>query len=276
MALAIATGMAFSWLNLLVGLLVRDPESAGLAGLLPVIILVFARSTLVPVSTMPGWLQTFAKANPITVIADALRVLCLAGPATRPVTGACNGQPASSAPIQLPGQITHQRKPQAVFSGESLAQALRQLVIYGRDGLPVLSADGHKVAGWVTDNRVLQAVARQLHAAQSEAAQDQIAANWAVPNPQSTLREPPSPLRGYQIVEVTVPVGNPAAGQTMDALTWPDGWTPVSVLHERTMRDPDPGLVISPDDRVILLARQAERDPAQGRRAGPRVGGDDD
>jgi ABC-2 type transport system permease protein/oleandomycin transport system permease protein len=35
-ALAVATGLAFSWLNLLLGLAVRDPESAGLAGLLAV------------------------------------------------------------------------------------------------------------------------------------------------------------------------------------------------------------------------------------------------
>jgi len=83
-ALAVATGLAFSWLNLLLGLAIRDPESAGLAGLFPVIILFFTSSTLVPVATMPGWLQAFAKANPITVITDALRVLCLGGPTTRP------------------------------------------------------------------------------------------------------------------------------------------------------------------------------------------------
>ncbi len=88
-ALAVATGLAFSWLNIGLGLLVRDPESAGLAGLFPVIILVFASSTLVPVATMPGWLQDFAKVNPVTVIAGALRVLCLGGPATLPVTEAC-------------------------------------------------------------------------------------------------------------------------------------------------------------------------------------------
>jgi ABC transporter DrrB family efflux protein len=86
--LAVATGMAFSWLNILLGLLVRDPESAGLAGLFPVIILVFASSTLVPVATMPGWLQAFARVNPITDVVGALRVLCLGGPATRPVTEA--------------------------------------------------------------------------------------------------------------------------------------------------------------------------------------------
>ncbi len=83
-ALAVATGLAFSWLNQLLGLAVRDPESAGLAGLFPVIILFFTSSALVPVVTMPGWLQAFAKANPITVITDALRALCLGGPTTRP------------------------------------------------------------------------------------------------------------------------------------------------------------------------------------------------
>jgi ABC transporter DrrB family efflux protein len=83
--LAVATGVAFSWLNLLLGLAVRDPESAGLAGIFPVVILFFTSSVLVPVATMPGWLQAFAKANPITVITSALRALCLGGPTTRPV-----------------------------------------------------------------------------------------------------------------------------------------------------------------------------------------------
>jgi ABC transporter DrrB family efflux protein len=78
--LAVLVGLAFSWLNALFGLLVRDAESAGLAGLLGVIPLIFASSTFVPVATMPGWLQAFAKANPVTVTVDALRVLCLGGP----------------------------------------------------------------------------------------------------------------------------------------------------------------------------------------------------
>jgi ABC-2 type transport system permease protein/oleandomycin transport system permease protein len=78
--LAVLVGLAFSWLNALFGLLVRDAESAGLAGLLGVIPLLFASSTFVPVATMPGWLQAFAKANPVTVVVDALRALCLGGP----------------------------------------------------------------------------------------------------------------------------------------------------------------------------------------------------
>ena len=80
LGLALAVGVSFSWIFALLGLLVRDPESAGIGGLLAVIPLVFTSSTFVPVATFPGWLQAFAKVNPVTVTVDALRVLCLGGP----------------------------------------------------------------------------------------------------------------------------------------------------------------------------------------------------
>ena len=83
--LAVATGVAFSWIFALLGLLVRESESAGIGGLLAVIPLIFTSSTFVPVATFPGWLQAFAKVNPITVIVDALRALCLGGPTATPV-----------------------------------------------------------------------------------------------------------------------------------------------------------------------------------------------
>ena len=78
--LALAIGLAFSWIFALLGLLVRDPESAGIGGLLAIIPLIFTSSTFVPIATMPGWLQAFAKINPITLTVDALRALCLGGP----------------------------------------------------------------------------------------------------------------------------------------------------------------------------------------------------
>jgi ABC transporter DrrB family efflux protein len=82
--LALLVGVAFSWANALIGLLVRNAEASGLAGLLVVIPLVFTSSTFVPVATMPGWLQAFAGVNPITVTVDALRALTLGGPAAEP------------------------------------------------------------------------------------------------------------------------------------------------------------------------------------------------
>jgi ABC transporter DrrB family efflux protein len=87
-ALAVTIGLAFSWLNLLLGLLVRNSESAGLAGIFPIIILVFTSSTLVPVATMPAWLQAFANINPVTVLVDALRLLCLGDSTVKPAVEA--------------------------------------------------------------------------------------------------------------------------------------------------------------------------------------------
>jgi ABC transporter DrrB family efflux protein len=80
--LALTLGLALSWVNALIGLLVRDPEAAGLAGILGAVPLIFTSSTFVPTTTMPGWLQPFADANPITVTVDALRALCLGGAST--------------------------------------------------------------------------------------------------------------------------------------------------------------------------------------------------
>jgi ABC-type multidrug transport system permease subunit len=64
---------------------VRDAESPGIGGLLAVIQLIFTSSMFVPVATFPGWLQAFAKVNPITVTVDALRASCLGGPTATPV-----------------------------------------------------------------------------------------------------------------------------------------------------------------------------------------------
>lgn len=83
--LALLIGFTFSWINALIGLVVTDAESAGLAGLFPVIALVFTSSTFVPIATMPGWLEAFAEVNPVTVTVDALRALTLGGPASRHV-----------------------------------------------------------------------------------------------------------------------------------------------------------------------------------------------
>jgi ABC-2 type transport system permease protein/oleandomycin transport system permease protein len=85
LGLAILVGAVFSWVNALIGLLVRDAESAGLAGLLPVIVLVFTSSTFVPIETMPHWLRTFAEVNPVTITVDALRALTLGGPTANAV-----------------------------------------------------------------------------------------------------------------------------------------------------------------------------------------------
>ncbi len=191
-------------------------------------------------------------------VADAMRAF--PQPLTADGRPSANGQRASAA-AKLPGPVSYRRDPQVLFAGESLGQALRQLVIYGRDGLPVLSDDSHTVQGWVTNNRVLQAIAQQISTSQPQATQGQLAAEWTLPDPQAALREPPTPLRGYQILEVTIADSSPASGRALRTLTWPPGTIPVSVLHHRRLRDPHPDLTLSPGDRIILLTPHPEQQP---------------
>lgn len=95
----------------------RDAESAGLAGLFPVIILIFTSSTLVPIATMPGWLQAFAKVNPIIIVVDALRVLTLGGPHVQAIAP---GRARSQPPLDVGGargavHVDHPRLQMNVF-----------------------------------------------------------------------------------------------------------------------------------------------------------------
>jgi ABC-2 type transport system permease protein/oleandomycin transport system permease protein len=79
-ALIILFGYAFTWVYATVGLAVKDPQTAQMAAILPMFILFFASSALVPVATMPGWLQPFARNQPATVVINSVRALFEGGP----------------------------------------------------------------------------------------------------------------------------------------------------------------------------------------------------
>lgn len=76
-ALLLAYGFAFSWVSASIGMSVKNTETAQVAGFIWVFPLVFASSVFVPVQTMPDWLQTFAKWNPVTITVNAARALLL-------------------------------------------------------------------------------------------------------------------------------------------------------------------------------------------------------
>jgi ABC transporter DrrB family efflux protein len=78
-AIVAAFGFALSWIFAFVALTVRGAEAAQTAGFVVIFPLVFASSVFVPVSTLPHWLQSFAKISPVTVTADAARSFALYG-----------------------------------------------------------------------------------------------------------------------------------------------------------------------------------------------------
>jgi len=77
--LAIFFGFAFTWISVFIGMSVKDVETAQVAGFVWIFPIVFASSMFVPVETMPGWLQAFAKVNPVTATVDTVRALSLGG-----------------------------------------------------------------------------------------------------------------------------------------------------------------------------------------------------
>jgi ABC-2 type transport system permease protein/oleandomycin transport system permease protein len=77
---ALLLGYSLSWVFALIGLTVADPETAQLAGFLPIFPLVFASSVFTSIQSMPGWLQAFANVQPITRAANTVRALTQGGP----------------------------------------------------------------------------------------------------------------------------------------------------------------------------------------------------
>ena len=86
--LLLVVALAFSWVSVLVGTLVREPDQVMVFGFAVMFPLTFVSNVFVPASTMPGWLQSWVDVNPVTIVADALRGLLVDGPVAGPVTGA--------------------------------------------------------------------------------------------------------------------------------------------------------------------------------------------
>jgi oleandomycin transport system permease protein len=84
-ALMLGFALAFSWISVLVGMLVREPEKVMIFGFAVMFPLTFISNVFVPASTMPGWLQGFVDVNPVTNLADALRGLLAGGPVAGPL-----------------------------------------------------------------------------------------------------------------------------------------------------------------------------------------------
>jgi ABC transporter DrrB family efflux protein len=80
LVLGVALGLTICTVSAYVGLAVKDEESVGSFGLVWLFPLTFVSNAFVPVEKMPGWLQAFAKNQPVTIVIDEMRSLALGGP----------------------------------------------------------------------------------------------------------------------------------------------------------------------------------------------------
>jgi oleandomycin transport system permease protein len=78
--LAIAFALCLCWAAVYIGMVARTPGAVQGIMFLILFPLTFATGTFVPVDTLPDWLESFTKVNPLTHLVDALRGLLLGGP----------------------------------------------------------------------------------------------------------------------------------------------------------------------------------------------------
>ncbi len=160
---------------------------------------------------------------------------------------------ASDAWRQLVGPVTLSRRPQVLFADEDLEQARRQLVLYGRDGLPVLSHDGH-LQGWLTRADILRALTDKLETTDREI-RDQ-AAVASGPGSEPDLErgpEPTRPLPGYELVELRVQSDSPALGRRVADVSWPAGSAVVALTRGREVLAATPEARLQPGERILVL-----------------------
>jgi ABC-2 type transport system permease protein/oleandomycin transport system permease protein len=79
MAVMLFFGFSLTWIFAIIGLSTTNAETAQAASFPILAPLVFASSAFVAVASMPGWLQGFAKHQPLSVAIDATRSLMLGG-----------------------------------------------------------------------------------------------------------------------------------------------------------------------------------------------------
>jgi ABC-2 type transport system permease protein len=67
--------LSLSWVQALIGLSVGSVEAANSAGFIWMFPMTFVSSAFIETSTLPGWLEAIADANPFTIVTNAVRAL---------------------------------------------------------------------------------------------------------------------------------------------------------------------------------------------------------
>jgi CIC family chloride channel protein len=196
-------------------------------------------------------------------VADVMQKLPQANGHGQPL-GAAAGDGAAHAAAdarkpwtRLVGPVADIRRPQTLFADETLEHALRQLVLYGHSGLPVISHDAGRVLGWVTRKNALDAIVQEMRSAGRETERGAVAAEFAVRDPQMRIHVPSAPPAGYELVEVPGGPGSPALGRRLDEIAWPASSIVVAATERREVVPPRGDMQLHVGERVVVLVPSA-------------------
>jgi CIC family chloride channel protein len=159
-----------------------------------------------------------------------------------------------------PDTARRDQEPHYLFENETLEQALRQLVLYGEHGLPVVAEDGTTIVGWITNSDVLHAFARQLGQSVEDTEIGVRAAQYVEPvrdprpgdGPGSSLRR-----SGYRLTSLDVPAGAQPAVR-IGQLPWSAESLVVMLRRGDETVTPDADTELRRGDRLVVLAPVAD------------------
>ncbi len=158
--------------------------------------------------------------------------------------------------------------PQELFEDETLEQALRQLTLYGRSGLPVLSTDRQHLRGWLTRQGILSVLMHNLEASSESMEAGAVAADFGAKDPEQAAHHSSAPLDGYEIIELRIRAGSPADGHSIAEVRWPEGAIVVAASDHGELVAPTPEMTMCAGQHVVLLAPSSLTPVgAHGRRA---------
>lgn len=198
----------------------------------------------------------------MVTVGEVMQPLSVPNPSTLAALAAMGGGdvpggPPSPVPRetweQLVGAVAETGRPEALLADETLEQALRQLALYGRVGLPVLSPDREHLRGWVTRRAVLRVLAERVSSETREAAQGTLATEFGAGDAKARVHEPRNPLDGYDIVEIAMRHGSPGLGRRLGEIAWPPGCIVVAATKGREIVPPSGDIELKMGERVILL-----------------------
>ncbi|WP_268913566.1 ABC transporter permease [Lentilactobacillus sp. SPB1-3] len=77
--LAVFIGWATSWIFALIGLVAKNAELIGSLSMIIILILTFLSNAFIPIKTLPTFLQSLVKLNPVTITISAIRTILSTG-----------------------------------------------------------------------------------------------------------------------------------------------------------------------------------------------------
>ncbi|MGH9020912.1 MAG: chloride channel protein [Acidimicrobiales bacterium] len=193
-------------------------------------------------------------------VSDAMLPLAGDAPGAGERVDELSEPPTAPTWAKLIGPVIDTRAPQSIFADETLDQALRQLVLYGRSGLPVLSPDGEHLSGWITRRNVLRVLSERVGSARQEARRGRLAAEISFDDAAERVHVPHAPLDGYEVVEVALRPGSPGVGRRLSDVAWPAGSIVVAVSEHGDLVAPRRDVELRAGERVVVLARALVRD----------------